>query len=87
MTNKSDARLVGIAFDYMARFIIANYIENDKESVLQDMACEKAFGVLKNVLKDELFIRQKEIYENKIKNIENYIFNCSVDDYYTIILD
>ncbi|WP_238900718.1 hypothetical protein [Clostridium sp. YIM B02500] len=87
LTNKSDARLVGIAFDYMARFIIANYIENDKESVLQDMVCEKAFGVLKNVLKDELFIRQKEIYENKKKNIENYIFNCSVDDYYTIILD
>ena len=83
LTDKGDAKLVGIAFDYMARFIVANHIEHNKKSVLENMVCEKVFDLLKN----DVFDRTKRLYEDKIKRIENYILNCSTDDYDTIILD
>lgn len=87
LTDKSDAKLVGIAFDYMARFIIANHIEYNKKSVLENMVCEKTFDYLKDVLNNDIFDRSKIFYEYKIKRIENYILNCSIDEYDTIILD
>lgn len=87
LNDKRDAKLVGIAFDYMARFIIANHIENNKKMALENIVCEKAFDVLKNVLEDAIFDRQKRLYEDKTKRIENYILNCFTDDYDNIILD
>ncbi|NRT72071.1 hypothetical protein [Clostridium beijerinckii] len=87
LTDKSDAKLVGIAFDYMARFIIANHIEINKKRALENMVCEKGFELLNNVLEGYIFDIEKRLYEDKIKRIENYILNCSNDDYDNIILD
>lgn len=84
LTNKSDARLVGIAFDYMARFIIASHIKNNKKSVLQDMVCEKAFHILKNVLADDELHIYKMLYKEAIIKIEDYIMNIS-NSYYILI--
>lgn len=86
LTDKGDAKLVGIAFDYMARFIIANYIENNKKNVLENMVCGKVFDVLKNVLTNELLDQYKRVYANIIMRIEDYIMNGS-NGYYSIIRD
>lgn len=77
LTNKSDGRLVGIAFDYMARFIIAKNIENNKSAVLEDMVCEKALDKLKNIINNKKLNFYKTSYTNGIMTIKDYIINKS----------
>lgn len=86
LTDKGDAKLVGIAFDYMARFIIANHIEHNKKSALQNMVCGKVFDKLKNVLTNDLLDKYKIWYVDIITRIEDYIMNGS-NGYYNIIPD
>ena len=77
LTDKGNARLVGIAFDYMARFIIANKIEHNKKSVLEDMVCEKAFDGLGDCLNDKEMHYYQKCYTEAVMLVEEYIMNTT----------
>lgn len=77
LTNKGDSKLVGIAFDYMARFIIANTIEHNKKLVLKDMVCGKVFDTLADVLNGEELSYYRILYDKAIVEVENYVMNIN----------
>ena len=84
LTNKKDSSIVGIAFDYMARFIIAHYIEKDKMKALNNLVCINAFGILKNVLTPKQFEFYKMQFFEAGVIIRDYIMN-KTDNYIDII--
>lgn len=84
LTNKKDSSIIGIAFDYMARFIIANHIEKDKMKALKNLVCINAFGILKNILSHEQFEFYKMQFFKAGSIIRDYIIN-KTDNYNDII--
>lgn len=82
LTDKGNGRLVGIAFDYMARFIIAKNIEHNKKFVLEEMVCEKAFGILADNLNEKELKYYQMRYKEAVMMVEDYIMsrtNCYYD--------
>ncbi len=68
--STSFASVVGTAFDYVARFMIARFIKNNKESALDNLAAERGIKFF-NAIEQE-FINEK--FEYYLEEIERYIY-------------
>ncbi len=66
----SFASVVGTAFDYVARFMIARTIKNNKEAVLDNLAAERGIESF-NAIEQE-FINDK--FEFYLEEMERYIY-------------
>lgn len=84
LSDKGNARLVGTAFDYMARFIIAKNIEHNKKMVLEDMLCEKAFDILAVSLNEKELEYYQMCYTEAVMMVEDYIVHRT-NSYYNIL--
>jgi len=70
LSNSLEASIVGIAFDYLARAMIAQKIENQKETSVLNLKSLCGLKRLENVLNDRDF---KELQQNFSKNLCDFI--------------
>ncbi len=68
--STSFASVVGTAFDYVARFMIARLIENNKETALDNLAAERGIECFNSI--EQEFINEK--FEYYLEEIERYIY-------------
>ena len=68
--STSFASVVGTAFDYLARFMIARLIENNKEEVLDNLAAERGIECFNSI--EQEFINEK--FEYYLEELERYIY-------------
>ena len=68
--STSFASVVGTAFDYLARFMIARLIEINKEEVLDDLAAERGIECFNSI--EHEFINEK--FEYYLEQLELYIY-------------
>ena len=79
LKNQYNASVVGIAFDYLARIMIARVLGNieDKEGAYKNLIAEKGLNIISKVLKNHKETMSKIIikYEKSLLKIENYVRN------------
>lgn len=73
LSNKSYSSLVGIAFDYLARFTVAQYITENKEKAYLNLVSESALNILKKLLDDKLYKKIEQKYIEGLIIVMEYI--------------
>lgn len=72
--NKSyESSLVGIAFDYLARFIVANFILEGKEEVLKDSVAAKGLENITRKVDSSVKAKLEKKFISGMNNIKGYI--------------
>lgn len=80
--NWKNASLVGIAFDYMVRFILKKYQNKlDNEITHQEnyYIAEEGINILKYNASEDIYLKAKNIYDNALEIIDNYINGLDVN--------
>lgn len=76
LENTYESGMVGTAFDYLARFIIAQKINKNKDAVYTKTVAELSLswiGIKLDLEDDELFNKFDKKYKESIKIIEQYV--------------
>lgn len=73
LSNKYYASLVGIAFDYLARFTIAHIINENKENVYLKLVSNSGLDILTKFLDDKLYKTIEEKYIDGLVMVMEYI--------------
>ena len=73
LSNKYYSSLVGIAFDYLARFTVAHIITENKEKAYLNLASNTALRILENSLDDKLYKSIEEKYVKGLVMVMEYI--------------
>lgn len=74
LTTSYNSTVVGTAFDYMARFIIAQTIKDNKEKCYENLIAKKGL-VFFNYGDSKVYLKLCNKYDNGIKEINKFIFN------------
>ncbi|MRZ79414.1 hypothetical protein GKD14_11825 [Paeniclostridium sordellii] len=92
LSEAQDARLVGTAFDYLARFRIAQVVKNNNHEVLEDIIADNFFDRFKLKLPKKILNQLNNKYIDAKSNIKHAIendikFNDSIiDDVYMLTI-
>lgn len=74
--NKThDSSVVGTAFDYLARFIVAQKIISNKHSVLEDLTANWALKIIHRHCEKKIAKAIEAKYDNGMKQTKNFIDN------------
>ena len=73
LSNKYYSSLVGIAFDYLARFTVAHIITENKEKAYLNLVSDSALNILKKSLEDKLYKNIEEKYIEGLVMVMEYI--------------
>lgn len=80
LENRGESGLVGTAFDYLARFIVAKKINKNKEGAYTKTIAEMALSWIElEIEDDEFFYKFDERYKESIKIIKEYIYGNDVE--------
>lgn len=85
LKNKTNSIIVGIAFDYLARFLIAQKIDIWKGKAYSSLVAKEGLSYLvrKKIIDEKLFMQLEKRYDDGISLVEKFIFkedNISIED-------
>jgi len=78
LSNPYDATVVGTAFDYLARVIIAKNIKQNKNGAYCNLVAENGLNVLKKLVEPQEFKGLQQKFSNGIGLFEKYVFDENV---------
>lgn len=76
LSDSSEAGIVGTGFDYIARFMVAKKIKNNKREALNNLVAKNMIEILREYIQTDYHICTIEIMEKKYESILKSIEDC-----------
>lgn len=73
LTNQYHSTIVGITFDYLARFMISQKITNNKNEVISDLVAKQGLYILERNVDKKTNRELKKLYDNAISYTSDFI--------------
>ncbi|MGN5648940.1 hypothetical protein [Bacillus sp. Brlt_9] len=85
LENSYNAKIVGTAFDYIARLMIARIVINNREDFFTELAAEKGLNEMKRFLGEDndITVKLEKIHKKAINLMRDFVVNGN--DFQTII--